>query len=307
MRIGLGKLHTSKRALQGAHDTNGRYLEITALHQAFEAAGHDTDLVDVESAAHYDTLFILNNEILEPWRAFSELAWYRQITKRLVYIVTDLRLVHPVIGSQVDAFATQSPVKCLDTTVPQFYSGMPELAVYIAENELFYSIDHSNRSNLFIFGGGDRDRKEDFDTYILQDWRNAQLYLKLLDKGVDTRVSIDKFHRALHNSKYTLIINDKSYNETGFNTWRYFESVSRDVITFLDHKVDKYQHLPLDPETRAWLTVKDRHELVEKMMLLELNREQKFKIQAAQTRGLSEAMTTGTFTIEALLGGGYSE
>lgn len=293
MKIGICKLGINLIDVDTLADTNGRFKEMLALVSIFRTNGHDVELIDKKSVnSYFDKIYILNGEIT--WMSMLEISIYKRFTNELYYILTDLRLINTSISKQFNIVYTQSNIQIPFIEAKQLYNGMPELAYYCSN-----SLPVLEKDIEFIFGGGLRDREEDFKNYFSKEDETFMLLTKMPDR--DTRVPINRYHNLLARSKYSLIINDKTYNENNFITWRYYENIANDVITFLDKKVDAGRIMPLPLNIRIALTVTDYDTLKYKMKVIEENKGLKEYFLDAQRKILTEEIKSGQFTYNKLM------
>lgn len=302
MKIAIGKAGVSVQELFN-DDTNGRYLEVHMLYEAFirNIGPYDTvELIDKDIAFKigrpfvYDKIFVLNN--VKEKVGISEINLYKYIAIELNYVLTDLRLLYNECMSLFNKVYTQSTEPIYSLKNKQYYSGMPELA------SIYHKYcPHHLKENLFAWGGGVRDRKEDMQKYFFNNIaENLGFNLFIKNKVTDTRVPIKVFHKVLENSKYTLVINNKSYNDYGFITWRYYEAICRDVITFLDDKVDRHNIINLPRNIKHFLTVNSIEDLQNKMQILENSESLKNHILREQNK-LLFGKKNGKYTVNSLL------
>lgn len=247
MRIGIYKVGTS--IISFCNDTNGRFKEVKMLASVIKDKGHEVHIIVKDSIINdiieYDKIFVLNGVFDEDGLEEDYVRLLRKQTGCLSYILTDLRLKPPknlLEGpDKFDYIFTQTKQKLFPEGILEAYSGMPELALYKMDMEKAYN---SKREYDFIFGGGIRNRSKDFKNYVLQiadrDFLKSVVLMKDEEKGIDTRVCIDKYYEMLYNSKTSVIIADEEYNDVGFITWRFFENLSKGVISIVDNKFDKY-------------------------------------------------------------------
>lgn len=322
MRIGIAKLNTKIEEIDAENDKNGRYTEVKMLLEAFNNYFFFTNttiqLVDKDYfkniGGYFDVIFILNNVLKDRFDymyAFENLQIFRNNSVELNYIITDLRLIYN--SEFINNYFTQTIEKInIIHGKNQFYSGMPELAL------LNYSEEYYKKDNDFIFGGGMRDREVDFNEYIYsfiidKDWIEkaklikSEIYTKIKNynesnKTYDNRIPLFYYYEELKRSKYSLIINDTSYNEAGFITWRFYENLKYDVISFFDNKVDKYNIINLPKYIKDFLIVNSVEELIRKMQLLNENNSFYKIILEANREYRRKFDKLGEYTVKSLLG-----
>ncbi len=269
MRIQLYKIGIPEiNQIEVENDTNGRFTELLMVRNLLEEYGHE---VFIEGNQAVDILFLFNGI----WNAkeIYNVNALIQNAKQVSFINTDYRLSEiprtPYnLHKKIDFYFTQTKQKIAN--IEQKYNGMPELACYKSNIPI-----KTNKSNLFIFGGGIRNRREDMLMYF-EEIRRAygedlmKLFIKTSEK--DHRIPIQQYHQELLDSRYSLVIMDQEYYDIGFITWRFYENLSKGVISFVDSRADKYN---LMVTKNSFLRVNDPIELVEKIKLLELgnNRE----------------------------------
>lgn len=296
MNIGITKLNCDVNDIKNTSaDKNGRYKEILTLITSFSAAGYQCELTGVFDLKYYNVIYVLNGVLDTDETYIEQLKQLKKRCNSLNYILTDLRLINTEISKICDCVLTQSTENIPFIYSKQLYNGMPELAATCAENTRSFE-----KEELFIFGGGIRDRVEDFNEYLLNQ-PTFNLFYKSIDGSVDTRLPIDEYYNQLNKSKYTLVINDIQYNKYGFITWRYYESIARNVITFLDYKVDKNKIIKLPEWVRKFVTVKSRDELLHRMKLINMNKCLYLDILDEQTQLLTPDVVSGRFTVNCLL------
>jgi hypothetical protein len=306
MKIGICKLGTLVSQMDTKNDMNGRYREIYMLKQAFDnySGVRSVEVIDIGTLNKddlYDKIFMLNNVI--DCYSYREIKTYKAHTKEMNYILTDLRLVNNIIAPLFNTVFTQTTVIIDTIKADQCYSGMPELAV-------FGERDKINKKDIdFIFGGGTRNREDDFQEYILNalddDKLNTLAHMKFTigDESdyIDTRVPINKYLKNVSRSKYSIVINDPEYNKYGFISWRYYENISRAVITFIDSEVDKCEIIHMPPYIRKFLSVSSYQEMKDKIIELEGCEMFRKLIHEAQYDQITYAMKTGVYTVNKLL------
>lgn len=305
MKIGFYKLGITKDMIDLKQDKNGRFKELLALVKIFANQGHDTYMLDKNSKIEgFHKIYVLNG-VINVVEHCKELEYLRQNTLQLNYILTDLRLICDEIVPYFNIIYTQSikPIKSIKAE--QKYSGMPELAVYcsglssIQIEDLYWHYNFDKRKNLFIFGGGIRNREKDVQKYILKN--NFTFYGKSPDGKFDNRLPIDKYHEELRNTKYSILIQDEEYNKVGFITWRYYENIAHGVITFIDKKCDKYKIIPLSQNVRDLLTVSSGKELKENIKAFESNKFLRMHVLSSQLGLIKHSMITGEYTYNKLM------
>lgn len=255
MKIALYKIGTNHSMIENyCKDKNGMFKELLMLRKLLIKFGDTCDLYanTISMLDNYDIGFVLNG--VESEDEFEKILSLRKHCGKLGYIMTDLRLKpNAKYENMFDAIYTQTTEQILDNWVPEYYSGMPELAMFEANPDVI-----SNEKDIkFIFGGGLRDRVDSFNKYIELDesvslngsraYRalgletlECDIYVKDEATGFDNRLPIDQYHMMLDRSMYSILIADEEYNDFGFITWRFFENLARGVITFIDTRCDKY-------------------------------------------------------------------
>ena len=85
-----------------------------------------------------------------------------------------------------------------------------------------------------------RNRHSDFLEYVYRP--NVKYNAKVMLPGlfVDNRVGREEYLKSLKKATYSIVIADIDYNDVGFITMRHYENAMNGVISFIDHKYDRY-------------------------------------------------------------------
>jgi len=306
-KIGIIKIGTKTENVQVKKDKNGMYKELVDLCKVFrkfgDEEGYTIYFLDNESIKQhclysFEAIYVLNGILNED--AYKELEQIKKYTKRLLYILTDLRLINHDILKYFDKIYIQSR-HLKEYNIIQQYSGMPELALYDINNIRQYYNNFDSKQKLFVFGGGFKNREAKIFEYILNN--KFDFYGKgiLFNKEFDSRVPINKYHEILANTKYSIAIADKENNDTGFITWRYFENIARGVITFIDYEYDKDNIININHMIKKFLRVKNGKELYNKVRILESDEYIRRKILYEQLNLITEYKTSGEYTYNQLM------
>jgi hypothetical protein len=314
-KIGIIKIGTKLENIQVKKDKNGMYKELVDLCVIMRTFGNkegysiyflDNELLKQHHLNSFDVIYVLNGIIIS--NTIAELEQIKQYTKRLFYILTDLRLINHNIIQYFNAIYTQAKYLEEYYYITQYYNGMPELALYNINKEQIkqYYNNFNFKQKLFVFGGGFKDRSEKIFEYILNNKlkdNRFEFYGKgyMFNKEFDTRVPINEYHKILIDTKYSIVIADKENNANGFITWRYFENIARGIITFFDYEYDKDNLIDLDKTTKEFLRVKNGQELIDKINILENNEQVRQKVLDEQLKLISEYKISGEYTYNQLM------
>lgn len=286
---------------------NGALTELFALHKLFMKNRHECMIlngyVEFGYRDKYDIIYVLNGLDESPSHTTEKLIILRGMCDKLNFIMTDLRLrPHRMYNhsNYYDNIYTQTIEKIIPEWPPEHYNGMPELALY--STNIVRTI--KNKDIDFVFGGGVRNRQDDFDMYIravqCDHEISSMMMIKDEEAKSDTRVPVDEYYRILERSKFSVVIADKEYNEFGFITWRFFENLSKGIISFIDSDFDK--HRLIKNEKFDFLIVNNYKELKSKMESLNDEQHQKL-LDELLNHYASEEATSGRKTYECLMKG----
>jgi len=273
-----------------SNDKNGMYKEVKLLEQAFIKNGCKPDIFNFDYGKNvsYHVSFVFNCMKDNFRNNFKHIAGLRQKSYKMVYILTDLRLECPEESKILfDRIATQQP--------GGNYNGIPELALLNYEHDFCY-----DKSVLFSYGGGIRERGRDFKEYLEPFISNEQAFILTKNNEFDNRLAIDEYYELLNKTKYSIVIMDGSYYENNFITWRYFENIAHNVVTFVDDKCDpSYYLLP----NNHFLRVKSYNEMVEKIGFMENNEMLFSACLDFQKRKITKEKIEGRYSLRHLLKG----
>lgn len=301
MKIGLYKLGINISDIKIKNDKNGRFKEILALKEIFESQGHKVELLDRYSNLsnkYFDKIYVLNGELSN--NSSMEILFLSTKCDFIGYILTDLRLINENISRLFNVIYTQSIENIPFIHAKQCYNGMPELALYCNRNKIVQAYNNfDKKENMFIFGGGIRNRRKDIEEYIIK--TGFTYYGKDEENGFDNRIPIDEYYKKLENTKYSILIQDPEYNYHGFITWRYYENIAHGIITFIDHKCDKYNMLGLDPKVKQIVTVHNKQDMIDKMIEIERSKTLQQLILSEQYVLITPKKIHGLYTYDCLI------
>lgn len=308
MRIGIHKLGFVSLKDFPLIDKNGMKTEVDLLLSAFIKFGYDAEYVDLSpdkvkdelTDKPYDIIFVFNGH----QNSTSSLQVLKNYTKELNYILTDTRFVN-LKTSQVDAidnYFVQSP-KITFGKLPTYNSNIHKLPVYEwainNESGKVKNIPLTEKTSKLIFGGSMRNRRDKINDYIIGN-KNVESFLKSEDDGYDRRLPAPIYKQLLAYYKYGLVITDKVDSELGNITWRYFEYIVNDVITFVDKKSDPYN---LILPKGDFLYIESGGELNYKMAMIEEDKDLQEFIIKRQRRRMEANDYVGKTFIKSLLEG----
>lgn len=165
----------------------------------------------------------------------------RQKTDRYALFATDMKLF---AGHEFDVFDKIFWNATRNKDSRYSYSGDLELMYFD-----FKQKDTEKRFD-FYFGGGERNRSQDFFEYV---WRPGHvLNIKSTTLGIDNRVGRDEYMQQLSRAKYSIVIADGEYNAINFVNTRHAENNMNNVISFVDKKFDQAGDIiPIDDFRRV--------------------------------------------------------
>src|SRR3990167_8628773 len=258
MNIGIIKLGQPVYFYDDSKDFASWSIEVINIYEIFKQYGHivhiltETDLSTNENGPflnRYDRIYVFNG-----YDESRRLQLFLERSDDIRLIITDLRLIKDIDVSIFKRIYTQSPKYC------EFLPPVGQLFNYTKKS---YS-----KTNKIYFGGGMRNRQEDFLEYV---YRPNILYkAKILLPGFisDNRVGFSEHLELLSKSKYSITIGDIEYNKIGFITPRYYECIKYDVICFMNSTFDKYEKQMKKNNLRR---VSSFVEMIEKIDYLENN------------------------------------
>ena len=248
-----------------------------------------------KSSAKYDVTFVFCGAFYNSERdELATLAQIRKQSKKVVLIVTDMTLI-PTRG---DAF------KYFDLAITQTTRHIPQLGLLKqAYADLVFLTGfgaqvtkHLDKNNMFVFGGSERKRLNDFLEYV---WRPGHVvYTRSPFLNINTKVSRDEYMQKMRESYATICIADEHYNQFGFVTHRPVECALTDVLAFTDNKYDPdYLLVPKD----HYLRVKSYAELNTKINECYANPELRESLLTQQQEmWLREEIINGSLIYEEL-------
>lgn len=233
-------------------------LSETDLDQDVEGKHHVRHESKAKLSQKYDVTFVFCGAFYNSERdELAKLAELRKQSAKMILIVTDMTLI-PTRG---DAF------KFFDLAITQTTRHIPQLGLLKqAYADLVFLTGFgadpmpTDKSNMFVFGGSERKRLNDFLEYV---WRPGHVvYTRSPFLNINTKVSRDEYMKKMNESYATICIADEHYNQFGFVTHRPVECAISDVLAFTDSKYDPdYLLVPKD----HYLRVKNYAELNSKM------------------------------------------
>ena len=313
-KIGILKIGTKLENVKLKNDKNGMYKELIDLCAVMRDFGGqegysiyfiDNDSLKQHALHSFEAIYILNGVITED--TIKEIEQIKQYTNKLFYILTDLRLINHELVKYFDAIYTQAK-QLKEYNVKQFYSGMPELALYGMTKEQIkqYYDNFDYKQKIFVFGGGFKNRTDKIYDYILNNKmidNRFEFYGKgqIFNKEFDTRIPINEYREVLSNTKYSIAVADEENNKNGFITWRYFENIARGVITFFDYEYDKDDIINLNATIKDFLRIKNGKELYNKINILENNKQVRRRVLNEQLKLITEYKISGEYTYNQLM------
>lgn len=282
INIGICKLGI--RNLELTQEKNGMFKELDLLYQNFlflkdklEKKGKVINIkkISADNKGEYFDYILMFNGIANT-ETINELEEYSCRCRKLIYIVTDLRLLNKEYLHYFDILFTQSMFTLKGTeNIEQYYSNIPEL-LFMDCNYDSRKIFADEKPYKFIFGGGMRDREEDFYKYLIVKFEN-EIFAKSKDyllfikaEDIDSRISTEQYNYTLEKTRYSLLIMDKLYNDERFITWRFYENLAKGVLTFID-KNTNIESLRFKEILRKFFVVESKAELWSKMEYLDKN------------------------------------
>lgn len=207
-------------------DKNGGYFEYLKIREAIRSLDNDIYL-------HKDMIIVINGLFVD--KAEEDTLLQRmKLFKDKVFIASDLiafknnldiirncnYLLHQAPGHIFTEFKD----------IQQYYSYVPEL---------FYNntLNFCKKDNLLMFGGGYRDNED-----IITEYLNAVDSISLVkrdDNSIDTRLTYTEYIKEMSKHAFNLVISRKEYQEVGWVTPRFVESIDNDVLPIVDSTYDK--------------------------------------------------------------------
>lgn len=205
----------------------------------FEANMIASHLSEIESK---DTIVVINGLYDD-----CDKEWFESIKgkKRIVFVLTDISCLekNKELIEYSDLVLTQTIEEIKDIKCRQTYGYVPEL--FYEDRKIA-----RNQSNVCVFGGANTGREDLFKKYIYNS--NGDLNDRIIaickeynEDGTikyDDRLDYNSFISLVSFCKYSLVIARKEYNELGWVTSRFVESVSNNCLPVCDVLYDKYKH-----------------------------------------------------------------
>lgn len=293
MRIGIHKLGFAN-GLVSKEDKNGMFAEVLAIMNILDdLSGHDvsyvyTDQKPYEPRKYFDTIFVFNGYE----NSTSNLKTLRHRCYELNYILTDTRFYNGREGhEEVDNYFVQSPFKMYDK--PTYNSHIHKLPLFNT-NAVIYEI----KVNKLIFGGSVRDREDKIIEYVLRPNTNYHLNFELL--GINNRLPVYEYMERLKHHRYGIVIINPLDVEIGNITWRYYEYIANDVVTFVDKDSDPNNLLLSEGH---FLYVSSYKEMVVKQNMINSVEGFRDKLLEEQRRKINVEDITGETFVSSLLKG----
>ncbi len=249
-----------------ANDKNGMLTEVNLVMKAFQLHGYEVEYVNTNDRQFYDRIFVFNG-----YPKFTSIANLWVLCKELNYILTDTRFINVTRNDRhshyIDNFFVQSDEMQL-LYKPTFNSKLHMLPIF---EHNFYNVDDgksslvANKKSRIIFGGSERERRDKFIEYIYKPIVDA--FVNYKDGSADNRLPILDYKKRLSEYKYGIVIINPYDVEVGNITWRYYEYIVNNVITFVDRDSDPRNKLLLTP--RSFLYVSSYDEMYYKMEMIE--------------------------------------
>lgn len=297
MRIGVHKLgfesHYYSNSIFDPYDKNGMFTEVNLLISAFKENGYDAEYVHSEfinliGLIPYDIIFVFNG--IE--NSTSNLKNLKKISKELNYLLTDSRFYEHQNSEYIDNYFVQSIFKMYDK--PTYNSRLHLLPIY---ERKFLNNVLVKKNDRVIFGGSIRERRHEVEEYIYNDYTDC--FLNDKKTGTDTRLPILEYKKLLKEYSYGIVLINKKDTEIGNITWRYFEYIANNVLTFVDRKSDPRNIiLPKDD----FMFVSSSDEMEYKMYLLNNNVELRKEILNKQNERITQDAMSGKVIVDCLIG-----
>lgn len=296
MKIGIHKIgFETYNSLVLGRDTNGMAHEVTLLINLFRNNGYDVNYINSNEFDKYDTAFIFNGTE----KGTSNITFLRGLTNELNYLLTDSRFYEASKSSactkMIDNYFVQSDRKMYDTD--NVYNSMlhilPLYEYYLQDRPEIVFKEKQYKDRL-LFGGSVRDREDKVYEYLIRP--RVDHFLKT-SKG-DNRLPIGEYRLQLMKYGFGIVLINPLDAMIGNITWRYYESIINNVITFIDINSDPRKVIT----NIDFLYVNSYREMEEKMDFL-LNNEVAIRTMLKdQLRGLDKE-TVEKNIIDALVGG----
>lgn len=298
MRIGVHKLgfesHYYDKAIFDPYDKNGMFTEVNLLIRAFIENGYNAEYVNSEYInlipyKPYDIIFVFNgNE-----NSTSNLKNLKKITKELNYLLTDSRFYEHPNSEYIDNYFVQSVYKMYSK--PTYNSRLHLLPIY---ERKFLDNTLVKKNDRVIFGGSIRERRHEIEEYAYNS--DTDCFLKDEQAGIDTRLPILEYKKLLKEYSYGIVLINRKDVAIGNITWRYFEYIANNVLTFVDRESDPRGML-LDQDD--FMYVSSRQEMRDKMDILDKNIEFRKEILHKQNQRITPEAMTGKAIVDVLIGG----
>lgn len=288
MTIGIAKIGKTIYIKDTTSDFASWSDEVIKIFNIFKKYGHDVYFItptdqlnqsETDPLKSYDVIYVFAGV-----GSLELIQGLRDRTKDLRLIVTDLRFFDNT--SMYDKIYTQSP------EIGEFL--LPIFIYYKWKKPLHWS----PRSIKYYFGGGMRDRKKDFLEYVYRDECEYKAKIEIDHKIVDNRVGRNEHLKLLQNSRYSIVIADRSYNSCGFITMRHYENMMNGVISFVDEKYDPYETIIRKSDFRR---VSSFEELQEKMDWLDSDISKRIRAAEMQYKEIKKEHVNGKYIYDKLI------
>lgn len=284
MRIGVHKLGF-ENSLENKSDKNGMFTEVNLLISIFNSYGHNAAYVNTTSQSYYDIIFVFNGYE----NRTSSLKNLSNMCPELNYLLTDSRF-YEGDHSYVDNFFVQSSRKMYGK--PTFNSNLHKLP--LCGQELKNINDVKNER--LIFGGSVRERKNAISEFIFRP--EVDYFLRYEDENIDKRLPIELYRQLLKFYSYGIVLINPKDILIGSITWRYYEYVINNVITFVEKKSDPFNQLLSEGH---FLYVSSYLEMRKKMKMINSDNELREKLLLEQIKKISIEDQNGKTFIKSLL------
>lgn len=299
MKIGIYKPFKKVFFYDDSEDTAAWSYEVTHLAKIFAKNGHEvhmlseTDYDDKlpgikvgDKHEEYDRIIIFSG-VFEKDKHPNIIRQLRKHTDQLDFYFTDLRLAPKHDMELFDNVYTQS-------TRMNKFGGVSELLCFGHEWRKLEEMIQKKDIH-YYFGGTERGRLKDYLEYVYRP--NCLITGKSDTLGFDNRVPRNVYMNLLDRTKYSVVIADVDYNESGFITPRHYENIMHDIISFVDAKWDVDEKIVKHSD---WRRVHNYAELLEKMKELDKNPQKYISLLKSQREEIKETFISGDYTYNLL-------
>lgn len=307
MKIGFYKPFIPIYFHDDSNDLNATSYEVVNVMKIFAEKGHKcyilsgSDLIDGKIKninngfldEKYDRIFLYGGPFNLKRDDGNIINILKEKTKRLSYVLTDLRCIPPRKDyySLFNDFYSQSTLRYLGR-VKNIYGGVAEFRCYKMK---FEEYDKSKKDIKIYFGGTTRNRLKKYLEYVYRP--NVMITGKSEELKFNNRVKRNEYFDLLRRTRYSIVFADDVYNINYFITPRFYENVEFGIINLVDFDWDMGERIV---KLNDWCRVRTYLEMMKKIDELEENDKKYNEILEFQRSKVKKEYITGDYVYEVL-------